>query len=295
MASRYIIVNYHYIRPERIRGFHPCTEEHFREQIAHLRERYTIIPLQELYEHARDHAEGRFCAFTFDDGLREHYEFVLPVFLRYGITGSFFPIGMTLEEKRVSHTHKLHVLLSKMETADIARLFHDFFEDSYRISDTKRINPRRRFDDILTSNLKETLIRLAPQKRNAFIDDVFKKTGGNEKILAEKLFMTSDEVRRLYEEGMTIGFHGYCHVPFDVMDAEEQRQDLVHAIQTIVSITGESPDTFSYPNGRYNEDALLLLRAHQVKIAVILGAKDVSGSLDPLLLPRYDTNDVFSL
>lgn len=295
MVSRFIIVNYHYIRPERIRGLYPCTEENFQKQIAYLLDRYTIVPLKKIYEYAHDRKEGQFCAFTFDDGLLEHYEFVLPIFNTKGIVGSFFPIGMTLQEERVSHTHKLHLVLWKMEILEIVRIFHEFFRGAYHISDKERINSKRRFDDVLTSNLKETLIHLTPQERTSFIDDVFQKIGKNERAVAEELFMRQKEVKELHDAGMDVGLHGYRHLPFDSLDAAEQKKDIDAAIQTMEAILGRRPTTLSYPNGRYNQNALSLLRERNIQTAVVLGAADVTASFDPLLLPRYDTNDVFSL
>ena len=84
-------------------------------------------------------------------------------------------MGLPLREKKVPLAHMLHTLLAKCAVEDLVASFHSFFAGCHRISGKERINPRRRFDDVLTSNLKETLIALPYEERSAFLSDLIDK------------------------------------------------------------------------------------------------------------------------
>ena len=287
----YIIVNYHYIRPQKLRGLNPGTEENFKKQLDYLRVNYGIVSVEEVYQAAKAGKPGRFAALTFDDGLKEHYAFVFPLLEKYSIRGTFFLSGEILRDGKVSLTHKLQVLLLHLDTRSLVDMFLNFFKHQYRIDDKTRINPRRRFDDVLTANFKETLIALPFSERADFINHVFNKYEDERKI-ADDFFVNPKEAQTMKKGGMEIGAHGFRHLSLEVLSREEQRQDIEASKDVLEEMMGVSPEIFSYPHGRASGATLEILRANGFKYGVTIKPEDVSSGADPLLIPRYDANDI---
>lgn len=287
----YIIVNYHYIRPQKLKGLNPCTEEQFETQLDYLRTNYAMGSVEEVYRAAKTGKPGRFCALTFDDGLKEHYRFVFPRLARHKIRGAFFLSGEVLRDKKVSLTHKLHVLLLYAETASLVALFREFFKNRYRIDAVTRLNPRRRFDDILTANLKETLIALPLAERADFINHAF-GVEHDEKKIAEEFFLNPDEAKAMDAGGMEIGAHGFRHLSLEVLNESEQREDISKSKAALKELVGVTPEIFSYPHGRATETTLAILKEDGFRYGVSIKAEDISPLTDPFFIPRYDTNDL---
>ncbi len=288
----YAIINYHYIRERGDNGIHPCTIERFHAQLRRLGEHFTIVSPSELYECARSGQPGRYAAVSFDDGLAEHARVAFPALREAGLCGAFFPLGLPLQEAKLPPTHKLHVLLGRLSTPELVGRLEHFFGGVHRVPRDRLLNSRRRFDDLLTANLKETLIALPPEERNRFIETVFAEVVPDEAALARETFMSAGELETLARAGMEIGSHTYSHLSLETLDGSMQRDEIERGTAVVAGIIGRAPQFFSYPHGRYTSDTLDILAAGGFKRAFILGARDVGAGDRPLEIPRYDTNDM---
>jgi peptidoglycan/xylan/chitin deacetylase (PgdA/CDA1 family) len=67
-------------------------------------------------------------------------------------------------------------------------------------------------------------------------------------------------VRRLHENGMTIGSHGMWHRPWRGMDPETRQAELVTARDRLAEVAGVPVDTAACPLGRYDRDLVGHLR-----------------------------------
>ena len=289
--SRYFIINFHAIRPERIRGINPCTTATFLSQLNRFASESKIVSLHELWDAVLQQREDVFCAFTFDDGFKEHYEIVLPALRSRGVLGTFFPMGLILAEQKIPLTHKLQFLLSVLSAREIADRLHNFFDKKYRVDDTIRLTQKWRFDDVLTANLKHILMHLSFDERSLFLDTLFNQRFGDERAMAEKYFLTTEEVKKIKDAGMEIGGHGYRHLGYDAMDTEGQRDDIFAGQKVLQDILGEPPAVFSYPHGRATPETIEIMHDAGIAFGLSIEPRDIITEDNPLFLPRYDTND----
>lgn len=292
---RRVIVNYHYIRAADSSGIHPCTIAAFKQQIASLAAHYTIVAVAEVVAAARADQPGNFCALTFDDGLAEHYTIVFPLLRAAKIPATFFPLGLPLADGRIPLPHKLHILLSELSAGDLVQRLERFFPDEAPINRTTPLNPRRRFDDVLTANLKETLIALPLGERERFIEAVFREVVANEPALAGKFFLSPDQLRELDQAGMEIGSHTYSHFALDTLAPRAQSEEIVRGEEVIASIITQRPRSFAYPHGRHTPETLSILEGRGYQAAYLLGAREVGAADGRFEIPRFDTNDVPAL
>jgi peptidoglycan/xylan/chitin deacetylase (PgdA/CDA1 family) len=74
------------------------------------------------------------------------------------------------------------------------------------------------------------------------------QAGGNG-APAERLFMTWDQARTMYEGGMAIGSHTHRHEILSRLDEEAQLEELIVSREIIQSKAGVRVETLAYPVG----------------------------------------------
>ena len=117
-----IISNYHYIR-EDFTAKHPSifglTPKQFRLQMEELSTAGSFISQKELLYFRDKTFDKNYILITFDDGLKEQYELAKPILDAMGIPFIFFINTANFDEKKVSLVHKIHLLRSRLSSAEI--------------------------------------------------------------------------------------------------------------------------------------------------------------------------------
>lgn len=300
LNEKHLIVNYHYVEnPDSSKsGIVPCSVADFEKQVKFLSENYRIVPVPEVFRAAQEGGSEKLCALTFDDGLNDQYENALPILEKYKTAASFFIITSVFSG-RLPTAHKIHNLLSKVPVGQLVDKFNGFLKDfypdlveNYLIPKDRRLTQKRLHEDLITANFKETMIMIPEDMKGRFLRFGFKTFGLNEKKISKELFMNKDRVRLLQKAGMYIGNHSHHHYALNVINEETLRNDLRLSKDVLVDILGEQPDVFSYPHGRSNEGARKILREEGIKYAVTIDKRAIEKNDEPLLIPRYDTNDI---
>ncbi len=52
---------------------------------------------------------------TFDDGYKDHFEFVAPILEQQGIDAAFFPVPDSFENGKILDVNKIHYILASAE------------------------------------------------------------------------------------------------------------------------------------------------------------------------------------
>lgn len=300
LADKHIVVNYHYIEPEnsRLSGAHPCFISDFSHQLDFLAHHYRLVSVGEVFEAARENDPERFCAITFDDGLRGQYNYAVPLLKRVKAQGTFFIITSVLQG-RLPSAHRVHVLLSHFSVAELIRLFHVFLKDfypdlasQYRIDIKKRLTQRRLHEDIATANFKETLIVLPEDIKAQFLRYCFKKFNLDADEINRDIFIGEKEIRILKKDGLEIGSHTHNHYALDAISPSTFTGDIKLSAATLLNLTNQSPSVFSYPHGRLQEAVKPVLTEVGFKYAVTIERRGLKTDDDKFLIPRYDAADI---
>lgn len=288
----YIIVNYHYVRAPSAEwgGIWPCSPDEFEKQVSFFAKNYRLSSVDEVFSAAQKNILGKYCAITFDDGLKDQYENSVPILKKYGATATFFIITATLNGF-LPAAHKLHVLLSKTSAEDLINLFHDFQEE-IRIPFDRRLKPNKRlFEEIPVANLKETLIGVSEEMKEKFLDECFKKSNLDSEAISKSMFMDEAQIISLYNLGFEIGSHSHHHYFSDEMGRYYLKSDVSKSRDVLEKITGFAPSIFSYPHGRYGKASQEVLKETDFKHAVTIERRGVYQNENSYLIPRFDTMD----
>ncbi|MEK7554899.1 MAG: polysaccharide deacetylase family protein [Patescibacteria group bacterium] len=300
--NKHIIVNYHYIRErsEKYSGIHPCAPEEFERQVKFLSSQFRIATVKEVFDAAKQEIKDRLCALTFDDGFRDNFEHALPVLEKYQAKGIFFPVAKVFQGL-LPTTHKVHVVLSKFSVPDLVRRFNRFLmehaprlAETYQIPSDRRITTERKiFDDVLTANFKEMMSIVPQELKRRFLDALFVEADLRDSALVEEFFMGEREVKELLARGHEIGSHGLTHDALDCLSEKEIEREVFDAKRIIGEISGSEPTVFSYPQSAPSKDIFNILERAGFTHAVIVNTiRGVEKDDHPLMIPRYDTNDI---
>lgn len=298
--ENYIIVNYHYVEDPLPKwgGIHPCPVAEFARQVSFLSRHFKFVSVPEVYEAATKNREGKYCAITFDDGLRDQYENALPILTQHGAKATFFIITGTLSGY-VPIAHKNHILLSRFSSDKLIDAFNNFVASAgheeykqYKIPKDRRITEKRRYDDTLTANFKETMTIVPQDAKEKFLRWIFEYNGLDEKTFPRELFMNEDEIQELSKSGFFVENHTHHHFSFKNETTESIKKELEISQHILQGLLGYRPRVISYPHGRMNVSALDVLIGAGFTHGVTIESRAVMHNDEAFFIPRFDTNDV---
>jgi peptidoglycan/xylan/chitin deacetylase (PgdA/CDA1 family) len=252
---------YHYVRDlpkTRFPRLHAMRTDSFAKQVAELKERYDVVPLETAlaflsggYRPARD-----LVVLTFDDGLKEHFTDVTPILVEHGLQGFFFIPTAGVGDQRVLSVHKSHFLMASLgfeeyRSAFLARLAKVAPSVS---TDVDRANAEStyRWDTPDVAAFKYLLnFCLSTDVRSQVLDSLFETYLGDEAEFARDLYLTWDEGRQMQQAGMLLGGHSHNHVPLASLPDATRQSDLQTCMEFLrQNLNPQNLWPFSYPYGK---------------------------------------------
>ena len=303
--SRCLVVFYHYVRDPAETEFpdiKALTPDQFEAQLDWLQQRYTMVDYPTFEASLRgEWRSNRPCALlTFDDGLIDHYQAVLPALTRRGLSGVFFVVGATLDATpRVLNVHRAHFLL--------ARLGPEGFADEVRrglvdlpeatACELPESGGLYRYDGFDAQDVKRLLnYELPAATADALLSDLFCRHIGDEAAFAQELYLTPDLVAEMASEGMTFGFHTERHVPLSRLSRPLQWAEVQRGVAAITGLTGQRSTPFCYPYGHaqtYDRDSVAVVEKAGYSTAFTAVREMVRFEESSRYeLPRIDTRDL---
>ena len=300
------IVMYHYIRPiigSEFPGIKGLEIEGFKRQLDFLENNYSIVSSEQVIDKIIKNKElpPKACWLTFDDGYKDHYQYVLPELIKRNLSGAFFPPRVVIKDNIVLDVNSIHHILSCSK--DINKLVTDLIDLSLQFGMTneqihdyyKKYGVANRFDDAYTIFIKRMLQHVLPEQiRNEITSILFEKIVGiPEAKFSSRLYMNIDEVRKLVSSGMYVGSHGSMHYWLDQINSQKQKVDISSSLEFLEEVGAPTSNwIMCYPYGAYNNTTLSLLKELGASIGITTEVRKANLGIDnPLTLPRLDTND----
>jgi len=238
---------------------------------------------------------------TFDDGYKDHCEFVAPILIKKGIDAAFFPVSDSYQSLQILDVNKIHLILAlvgsdenlieilklKMKSEGYVKIDFDHLwhsTDKFSRHDTEEV-----------IFFKRMLQRDLPlDVRSRILNSIFEEiVGKTEREVAIELYMSESELVSLHNQGFTIGSHTASHQWLNSLNYDDQKTEIDKSLKALKRIVPNiSQWIMCYPYGAYNEDTLDLLNLNNCALALTTKV----GSANLLLqhkfeLHRLDTND----
>jgi peptidoglycan/xylan/chitin deacetylase (PgdA/CDA1 family) len=296
-------IMYHYVRPEpdQLPYFRYLHIQDFARQLDWLEARHGFVN-RDAFELAL--ATGEVPAgvlLTFDDGLADHHQHVLPELSKRGLFGFFYVCTSPLERSKLLDVHRIHLLLGRLGGQRALKrltgcLREGMLSDAHRL-EFHEATYANQDNDLATNTFKRILNYLISYEvRESILDALFAEEFGDEGIAARSFYLDAEQIRDMDRAGMVIGSHGVGHYVFSKLSLRRQREEITRSFAVLSRILGKPVHTFCYPYGgrhTFTADTVALLKDAGARFAFDVHARDITPA-DlagmPHALPRYDCN-----
>lgn len=303
-SSCLIVVNYHHVRPAQDPEFphlHGLTLAQFQAQLDALGRSFEVIGPEDLERAFR--GEGTLprlaCLLTFDDGLRDHAETVVPELQRRGLRAAFFVCTQPYAERILLAVHRAHLLSGRF---GYLALRDELLAAAVGLGAPQpdatvheRAPLQYRYDDPETARVKYYVnFVLDPEQRAEVLRRVFRSRLGEEEPFAARHYASPGQLREMSKAGMTVGMHGHRHLPLAAVPAPVMREDLQENAARLRELTGTTPRWVSYPYGgpdAWSPTVLRTARAMSLTCGFTMTRQVNRMPLPALSIGRLDTND----
>ena len=149
---------------------------------------------------------------TFDDGLKEQFDFALPILDELGMQAIFFANSMNTEENRVSTVHKIHLLRSVISSHVLLDYLKEQKIAILTQEELQKATTNYRFDDAASAELKYLLnFKISFDVQESLVQSIFEKHFSESEIL-ESLYMSKSQLQYLANIDC-LGSHTHTHYP----------------------------------------------------------------------------------
>ncbi len=300
------IINYHYCHPKnhRFPGLKGITPEHLDRQIRTLKEHFLLASLSEVLDCAWKRP-GPVAVLTFDDGIKDLVEFVLPVLKRHGVRTTFFVSSAPYVEGELLNVHRIHLLQATLGIIQFQERFRhaldscgvEFEYADLNLLGTCQLYPHdppeiRAFKTDLNYRIPYPVVE-------GILRDLVKETLCDEGEIAEAFYLSRKDIETCVNHGHELGLHSHHHLVLSRLSAREQLQEVGLCMNFFEDTFGLKKFSFSYPYGicgTYNEHSVTVVAEEEKIYAGLTLGRRLAAEEDlvpPWEIPRLDNRDVF--
>lgn len=281
-----IVLMYHSVAPDDLAVFvdprNRMCPVLFDAQMAYLRKHRSVVPLSKLIEQITSGISppaGTVCI-TFDDGYVDNLTIAAPILEKYQLPATLYLATGYIERSETQWADRLHWSIER-RTVDRLNM-PSLGSDSVDLaSDTAR--------SAIYGMLHRHLLEGTYLERKSLLDEIQSqlKPIGQE----PRLTLNWNEVRELVRRYplIEIGGHTREHIDLRKHHNEVARSEIVGCAEDIRRELGVSPDHFSFPYGRWCDEARHFVRASDWQSAVGINTTvRVDSASDRYSIPRVE-------
>ena len=285
-------------------GYYYLDRNNFTAQLDHFAKHYDVLDRERFLEtvHGERVPGESEIVLTFDDGLADHYDHVLPELNARGMWGIFYvPAGPYLDGTALD-VHRIHALLGtcggEAVATELDALIDKSMLDADHVNAFSGVVYDRQDNDDPTERVKEILnYYIADQHRSGVLRELEDVLIGGQSY-HDGVYMTRDQLRELAAEGMLVGSHTVTHRVMSTLQTTEQRREIKESFAFLEeTLDGLAVRTYCHPYGgdhSYDDSTLDILDEVDCKFSFDVDARDLTWEdvdTGRQRLPRYDCNE----
>ena len=301
-------VMYHYVRgdTERQPNYYHLDIDDFRRQLDYFEDNFGFVSQDQFFSIISDEQVNdglpSGVVLTFDDGLRDHYDVVLPELERRGLWGIFYiPTGPYVNDQLLD-VHRIHVLLGEVSGVELLEHARNIVDEDiipYERRDQFREETYIDHNDTeVTKKVKRILNYFVSDKYQTEVLDELVRRVDHDPVNISEFYITESEIRDMEDCGMIVGSHTVNHPVLSKLEKDNQRTEIADSFSFLDDVANKLPvRTFCYPYGTshtFNEDTINILEEVNCKLSFKVEPSDVKeADLRNRIyaLPRYDCNE----
>ena len=299
-------VMYHYVRPQGTSKskLNYLDVLNFEKQLDYFDKTFGIVSSNE-WEYFVQHGETKNLngkvLLTFDDGLRDHLEYVAPLLLKKSYWALFFVCTGQLSNMEGLNVHKVHYLCGSLKINELKNLRNMF--DKKITSAFQRLHShkllKRPYENQLNSDIIQQLkiefnYILNPSLAGKVLDEMLDCCGLS--FPFSEFYMDKSDIKTLKDYGFEIGAHTVNHYCMRNLSDLNKLEEIKNSKNELDSVIGEKSKYFCWPYGGENSfdtSSINKLEKLDIKFCFSVNPKDISAldiTHNKFALPRYDCN-----
>ena len=239
---------------------------------------FNVLPLHDaLQKMQTDTLPSRAVCITFDDGYADNYTNALPILKQFNLSATFFIANGFLNGGRMWNDTVIEAVRNfQQPELDLTAIELGRFD----VSDNDQ-----KYQVALKSI--QQIKHLPPAQRDQYTTFISEQSQN----LPDNLMMTTEQLKKLHQNGMEIGGHTVNHPILAKLDAQNAEQEITHNKIFLENLLDVPLRFFAYPNGKPLEDYLseqvqiVKDAGYQAALSTQWGVADCSS--DQWQLPRF--------
>jgi peptidoglycan/xylan/chitin deacetylase (PgdA/CDA1 family) len=295
-------VMYHYVRPggEDLPHFAYLSLTDFQRQLDDFARNYGFVGRDAFVRWVNGDQAPDGVLLTFDDGLREHAEFVLPALLSRGLFGIFYVPSGPATTGRILDVHKVHLALGRLgSTAALAWL--QAHAPEHLLTEAESGSAISHYghqsSDETTKYLKWLFNwGLSAAERQAVLDGLFEHAFAGTPPRWQDFYLDEGALRDLSDAGMGVGAHGHSHAVSARLSPERQQEEVALSCTFVERNGGSRQWGYCYPYGSrsaFSQETERAVAEAGCPFAFAVEARDIATPLAQAgryALPRHNCN-----
>lgn len=271
----------------------------FEKQIHFLKKKYNLFDCRLLFNKNFKYDQNNIFL-TFDDSLKNHYEFAYPILKKNGINGIFYIPAFPYINKKILDVHKIHLILSKYKSNIVYNFLTNYIKEKKITVNTKIKYLKNIYHNQNNQSISQKIkillnYSIDKKLRNYIVSLVFNKffPDFNEKEFVKNYYLSEHEIEKM-SKYMILGSHTFSHKLLDELNAEDAEKEIEMGIKFIEKFTDLK--TFSYPfgfKGSFKKLHKHILKKNRITFSVSVANKKITKKnwiLDKQDIPRIDCN-----
>ena len=295
-------IMYHYVRPdaEALPYFPYLRLADFERQLDKFERTYGFVGREGFFRWAEGGPAPEGVLLTFDDGLRDHSEFVLPALRARGLFGLFYVPSGPVSMGCILDVHKLHLVVGKLGGEGVLGWLQANAPDL--LSSVQGDGGAQSYYAAQTSNQATKLVKylfnwsLPKEEKGAVLNALLDHAFAGKPPEWREFYLDESALRELSEAGMGVGPHGHSHEVTSRLSAEMQKEEIDFSCAFVDRVGGSRQCGYCYPFGSrasFSPETQEIVAKAGCPFAFAVEPNDILGPVAELqryALPRHDCN-----
>jgi peptidoglycan/xylan/chitin deacetylase (PgdA/CDA1 family) len=293
---------YHYVRPhaEGLPYFPYLSVADFERQLEIFEHAYGFVYRDEFLRWAEGGPAPEGVLLTFDDGLRDHAEFVLPALRDRGLFALFYVPSGPATTGRILDVHKVHLVLGKLGGPDVLAWLQDntpSLVTADQGNDIGLTHYAAQNADQATKFVKYLFNwKLSEAEKGAVLDALLDHAFAGNPPQWQEIYLDERALRALSEAGMGIGPHSHSHEVTSRLSPQRQKDEVDFSCAFVEQYGGSRGWGYCYPFGApsaFSPETEAIVAQAGCPLAFAVEANDIVSPLalaKRYALPRHDCN-----
>ncbi len=239
---------------------------------------YHFVTLEHLISSIKASKLERVAVITFDDGYKDLYQNAFPILKEQNIPFTLFLTTSIVESEKLLWLHKLYIAIDKLSPAKCLDIL-------------KRYEPAENTDSALGSVIGRIIDSgaISVAEKMALVSNLADAAGldkKEERIQAERLYLTKSELKEMQNSGLSIEVHGHEHLPPVNLNRTETEKEIRDSVSYIKQEFKGKPKFFGLPYGLSNQYSNIAAKSLKLRGVASAEQRLVNEYEDTYRLPR---------